>query len=87
MRDLVLVQWVDSHMDLDGWKFVDEIDVNTTQGLLVNSVGFVISIEDDAVMLAPNYAEDPEQVSQLMIIPKSAVQNIIQIKVRGLHED
>ncbi len=76
-----MVEWLDSHMSGPGWQYVEEIDEEET-GLLVRSVGFVLYLTDDAITLAPNYVEDPAQVSQLMVIPKSAVQSITQFNLK-----
>lgn len=76
MKELVWVRWIDSHMDTEGWKMIHELEEVHEDGLLVNSVGFAAAISDEAICLAPNYVEEPEQVSQLMIIPRSAVLDI-----------
>ena len=73
---IVVIDWVDSVRAFD-WTLMEDVDekpVNCT------SVGFLLKETDDYVTIAQNYGLEPEQVCNLITIPKCSIRNIREIK-------
>jgi len=72
--DLVLVEWVDSLQPVTGWHMTDDLPV--LEAARCKTVGWLVALNDDAMMIAQNIA-DPEstqmQAGGLMRIPKCCV--------------
>ena len=75
---IVVIDWVDSVRASD-WVLMEDVDekpVNCT------SVGFLLKETDDYITIAQNYGLEPEQICNLITIPKCSIRNIREIKDR-----
>lgn len=79
LKKLVLIEWEDSALGPQGWKFLSDIDFNIS---MASSVGFIIKEDEKKIVLAANIFNKEEseadtdiQLSNYIIIPKSAIRN------------
>lgn len=75
---IVVIDWVDSVRASD-WVLMEDVNekpVNCT------SIGFLLKETDDYVTIAQNYGLEPEQICNLITIPKFSIRNIREIKER-----
>lgn len=76
MKKIIVIDWVDSIRDFD-WTPIEDVDENSLDCV---SVGFMLKETDDYVTIAQNYGLEPEQVCNLITIPKCSIKNIREIK-------
>ncbi len=69
MRVMLLVDWVDSS-SAHGWNHIDAINPALK---VCTSIGFVINVTDDALILAAHLSFDPDLCCGDMSIPKVAI--------------
>jgi hypothetical protein len=78
-RKMVHIRWIDSNYSA-GWEFLPKEAPKTT---IVESVGFVLFENDEAITLTGNYSqafdETPEQANGVMTIPKCCVEGITSV--------
>lgn len=76
--EFVYIKWIDSYGVLSGWTDLSGYNPNL---LFIESVGKIISNNDDVVALAHNYSDEtdntPEQANGIMVIPKKSIVEII----------
>lgn len=75
-KDIVIIEWVDSVRASD-WAYVEDVDEKPMDCI---SVGFLLKETEDSVTIAQNYGLKPEQVCNLMTIPKRSIRSIKEIK-------
>lgn len=73
---IVFIKWIDSVRSFD-WTLLEDVDSNSMD---CESVGFLIKETREYVTIAQNYGLKPEQVCNLITIPKCS---IISIKEYG----
>lgn len=74
----VKVEWVDSCTSNQNWFLLsDKLDEDIIR---ITTYGFLIQETDEFITIAQNYGEEPEQVCNLILIPKGCVKSIIDIK-------
>ena len=73
---IVKIEWVDSARSFD-WSLLEEIDNKPVNCI---SVGFLIENTKEHITIAQNYGFKPEQVCNLITIPKCSVKNIKKLK-------
>ena len=75
-KKIVFIEWVDSVRASD-WTYVEDVDEKPMDCI---SVGFLIEETNDSVTIAQNYGLKPEQVCNLMTIPKRSSVGIKEMK-------
>lgn len=75
-KDIVIIEWVDSVRASD-WTYIEDVDEKPMNCI---SVGFLLKETNDSVTIAQNYGLKPEQVCNLMTIPKRSIRSIKEIK-------
>ena len=73
---IVVIDWVDSVRAFD-WTLIEDVDEKSLDCI---SVGFLLKETDNHVTIAQNYGIKPEQVCNLITIPKCSIRNIMEIK-------
>lgn len=73
---IVKIEWVDSARSFD-WSLLEEIDNKPVNCI---SVGFLIENTKEHITIAQNYGLKPEQVCNLITIPKCSVKSIKKLK-------
>ena len=73
---IVVIDWVDSVRAFD-WTLIEDVDEKSLDCI---SVGFLLKETDNHVTIAQNYGIKPEQVCNLITIPKCSIRNIREIK-------
>lgn len=85
---LVLIEWMDSHVD-GGWRHLDD-DVED-RAIVCRSVGWLILDGEQAKVIAPHMNEPeekvPRQAAGVMTIPARAVLRITGLTQRDPHGD
>ena len=81
-KDIVIIEWVDSVRASD-WTYVEDVDEKPMDCI---SVGFLLKETEDSVTIAQNYGLKPEQVCNIMTIPKCSIKNIRKIKEKCIWE-
>jgi hypothetical protein len=76
MKKIIVIDWVDSIRSFD-WTLIEDIDEKLLDCV---SVGFLLKETDDCITIAQNYGLEPEQVCNLITIPKCSIKNIREIK-------
>ena len=74
-KEIVIIEWVDSVRASD-WTYVEDVDEKPMDCI---SVGFLMKETDDSVTIAQNYGLKPEQVCNIMTIPKCSIKGIRKI--------
>lgn len=78
---LVLVEWVDSHIAVGGWKELDEIE---SVAPLARSVGWIVSESAEAVAIVPHLIDQQgcvvAQGCGEMLIPVRSVVKMIDLQ-------
>lgn len=69
---IVVIDWVDSVRSFD-WTLMEDVDEKSLNCI---SVGFLLKETDNHVTIAQNYGLKPEQVCNLITIPKCSINNI-----------
>ena len=73
---IIKINWVDSVRASD-WTLLEDID---DKPLDCVSVGFLIKETDEQITIAQNYGIKPEQVCNLMTIPRCSIKDIKELK-------
>lgn len=73
---IIKINWVDSVRASD-WALLEDID---DKPLDCVSVGFLIKETDEQITIAQNYGIKPEQVCNLMTIPRCSIRDIKELK-------
>ena len=73
---IVVIDWVDSVRAFD-WTLMEDVDEKSLDCV---SVGFLLKETDEHITIAQNYGIKPEQVCNLITIPKCSIRNIREIK-------
>lgn len=76
MKKIVIIDWADSVKASD-WTFIEDVDEKPVDCI---SVGFLLKETDNHITIAQNYGLKPEQVCNLITIPKCSIKNIREIK-------
>ena len=74
-KDIVIVEWVDSVRASD-WTYAEDVDEKPMNCI---SIGFLMKETDDSITIAQNYGLKPEQVCNIMTIPKCSIKGIRKI--------
>ena len=75
LMKVVVIDWVDSVRAFD-WTLLEEVDEKSLDCI---SVGFLLKETDNYVTIAQNYGIKPEQVCNIITIPKCSIKNIREI--------
>lgn len=73
---IVVIDWVDSVRASD-WVLMEDVNEKSLDCV---SIGFLIKETNKHVTIAQNYGANPEQVCNLMTIPKCSIKHIREIK-------
>lgn len=83
---LVLIEWVDSHVAVGGWKLLDDFDRNA-KAPFCRSVGWVVRDDDEIIVVVPHFIEEQGDVARQgcgdMTIPKCSVVRVIDLEAPG----
>lgn len=78
----VYIEWFDSSLLPSGWKFIDDINMDT---VIIRSVGSVLSHDKHSITIAANVGMtmdgEDKQASCVTHIPKCCIQKIKKIKI------
>lgn len=74
--EIVVIDWVDSVRAFD-WTLMEDVDEKSLDCI---SVGFLLKETDKHITIAQNYGLKPEQVCNLITIPKCSVKDIKKLK-------
>ena len=85
-RELVLVEWLDSHGS-SGWERLDTLTVRASGVSECHSVGWVLSREHDALTLVSHVSDETakqlsSQAYGYMTIPNCAIVRVTKIRSR-----
>jgi len=80
--DIVLVEWLDSRHG-EGWIRLEEVQADLAP-TRCESVGWLISQDNDSITLAGHCADNPKQVCGDMTIPAKAVLSITRLQKLGV---
>lgn len=87
---LVLIEWVDSHVAIGGWKLLEGF---SPQAPVCRSVGWLVRDDEHSKVVVPHVIEEqsqgdvPLQGCGDMTIPAAAVVRMVELRVPGLCED
>ena len=73
---IIKINWVDSVRASD-WELLEDVDNKLLDCV---SVGFLIKETDEQITIAQNYGIKPEQVCNLMTIPRCSIRDIKELK-------
>ena len=73
---IVVIDWVDSVRAFD-WTLMEDVEEKSLDCI---SVGFLLKETDRHITIAQKYCIKPEQVCNLITIPKCSIRNIRKIK-------
>ena len=73
---IVVIDWVDSVRASD-WVLMEDVNEKSLDCV---SIGFLIKETNKNITIAQNYGTNPEQVCNLMTIPKCSIRNIRELK-------
>lgn len=73
---IVVIKWIDSVRAFD-WTLLDDVDEKSLDCI---SVGFIINENEKVVTIAQNYGIKPEQVCNLITIPRCSIISIEELK-------
>jgi hypothetical protein len=71
---LVEVTWGDAYACLEGWVDISQDDVFS--GTTVQSVGYLIGVENGHVALAASWQADTTNVGRVGVVPTSWIQRV-----------
>ena len=74
-NNIIVIEWVDSVRAFD-WTLLEDVDEKSLDCI---SVGFLLKETDNCVTIAQNYGIKPEQVCNIITIPKCSIKNIREI--------
>ena len=81
---LVLVEWVDSHIAVGGWKPLDDL---SEQAPVVRSVGWLVRYTEEVLVLVPHMIAKQgaviEQGCGEMIIPVRSKLSMVELSESG----
>ena len=81
-KNIIVIEWVDSVRAFD-WTLLEDVDEKSLDCI---SVGFLLKEMDNCVTIAQNYGIKPEQVCNIITIPKCSIKNIRKIDWELLEE-
>ena len=73
---IIKINWVDSVRASD-WTLLEDVDDKLLDCV---SVGFLIKETNEQITIAQNYGIKPEQVCNLMTIPRCSIRDIKELK-------
>lgn len=73
---IVVIKWIDSVRTFD-WTLLDDVDEKSLDCI---SAGFLINENEKTVTIAQNYGIKPEQVCNLITIPRCSIISIEELK-------
>ena len=76
---IVKISWIDSCASNSHWNLVEDFD-GDIEPIKIVSIGFLLQENDDIVTIAQNFGTNPEQVCNLMTIPKGCIKEIVTIE-------
>lgn len=74
----VKVEWMDSCSSNTNWALLSEFEAEI-EPVYITSYGVIVQETDDFITIAQNYGINPEQVCNLMTIPKGCIKNSIEL--------
>ena len=74
----VKIEWIDSCSSNTEWALLSEFQ-GDIEPIHIVSYGIVVQETEYCVTIAQNYGIDPEQVSNLMTIPKGCIKQMIEL--------
>lgn len=80
--DLVYLQWTDTIACPVGWQPI--ADIGPTELAIIESVGWVMDVTEDAVLIAPHIASQSGKDTDIMghiTVPRSAIIRTTKIKL------
>ena len=79
MRDVVLVEWVDTQV-LDPYLMFGLDELENVKPVLMRTVGFLIRNDEECIVLSKEFIEESKQVRIVHVIPKCCVKKIKKLK-------
>ena len=73
---LVYVCWLDSRAVGPGWVLIENLE---NRVLFCHSVGWVVSKSEKSWIIAPHYAEAPEQINGALEIPVVSILSVTEL--------
>ena len=79
--EILEIIWVDSCASNHSWLLIEDINKwKDVEPLLIHTFGIKVQEDENYVVIAQNYAFDPEQCCNLMSIPKGCIKETIIIR-------
>lgn len=75
----IKVEWIDSCSSNTNWSILEEFN-GDIEPIKITSYGVLFQETEDCITIAQNYGTNPEQVCNLMTIPKGCIKNITEIE-------
>ena len=72
----VKVIWIDSFSSNQGWTLLKDLDFEDMEPICIETYGKLIKETEEYVTVAQNYGIEPEQICNLMTIPKGCIKEI-----------
>lgn len=73
----VKIEWIDSCTSDINWVLLEDID--EAEPINITTYGTVIKETEDYICVAQNYGSNPEQVCNIISIPKGCIKNMIEL--------
>lgn len=74
----VKVEWIDSCASNKSWILLEELEEDI-EPIFISTYGMLVKEEDSFIVVAQNYGTDPEQVCNLMTIPRGCIKSITEL--------
>lgn len=72
----VKVIWIDSFSSNQSWILVKDLDFEDMEPIRIETYGKLIKETEEYITVAQNYGIEPEQICNLMTIPKGCIKEI-----------
>ena len=74
--DDVKVIWIDSFSSNQSWILLKDLDFEDTEPIRIETYGKLIKETEEYITVAQNYGIEPEQICNLMTIPKGCIKEM-----------
>lgn len=75
---LVYIEWVDSRSIGRGWSLTEDIK---SAPMICHSIGWLYQDLEDSIMIVPHFAENPEQCTGGLEIPKCSITKTVGVQL------
>ena len=77
MKKAVMIEWVDSQFEPQGWKHINEVKITIPH---IHSVGFIIKQSKKAIVISQSIDIKNNHISNDFTIPKCSIIKITRLK-------